>query len=171
MAAVSRSDASAMPGAKAAMMLGILLGAATAAAGSAPPPLTLRSGDATLGIEPATLSLTLSVNGTEWLAGAAFTRASGARLAPADGLLPHAPPARTSGADALGAWSGYNFSWTTDATASAPTWLTSVRAYARGGRIVRPLPLLPLLLFLRLADPPCFRCRCSGRSSPRVRSG
>ena len=153
------------------MMMLWLLVAATAAATA--PPLTLRSGDATLGIEPATLALTLSINGTRWLAGAAFARAGGVRLAPAAGLLPHAPPARTTGADVLGAWSGYNFSWTTTQTqnASAPTWLTSVRAYARGGRIVRPLPLLPLLLFLRLADPPCFRCRCSGRSSPRVRSG
>ena len=114
------------------MMLGLLI-AVTAAA--AAPPLTLRAGDATLGIEPATLALTLSVNGTEWLEGAAFARAGGARLAPAEGLLPHAPPAQTSGADVLGAWSGFNFSWTTK-NASAPTWLTSVRAYASGGRIV-----------------------------------
>jgi len=115
------------------MMLGLLVAATAAAAAAA---LTLRSGDATLGIEPATLALALSIDGTQWLAGAAFARAGGARLAPAAGLLPHAPPARTSGADVLGAWSGYNFSWTASKNASAPTWLTSVRAYVSGGRIV-----------------------------------
>ena len=118
------------------MMLGLLVAATTAAAA----PLTLRSGDATLAIEPATLSLTLSINGTLWLAGGAFTRDGGARLAPADGLFLHTEPTRTSGADALGAWSGYNFSWTNGNgsayDASTPTWLTSVRAYSTGGRIV-----------------------------------
>ena len=44
------------------MMMLWLLVAATAAATA--PPLTLRSGDATLGIEPATLSVTLSINVT-----------------------------------------------------------------------------------------------------------
>ena len=117
------------------MLFGLLLITATGAA-QAPSPLTLRSGDATLGIDPATLALTLSVNGTQWLAGGAFARVAGARLVPAVGLLPHTPPTPTSGADVLGTWSGYNFSWSTTKNASAPTWLTSVRAYTSGGRVV-----------------------------------
>jgi hypothetical protein len=114
------------------MPLLVAVAATAASAGAAP--LTLSSGDTTLTVEPATLALSLSVGGSEWLAGGAFTRAGGARQE-AEQLLAHAAPTKTAGADVLGAWSGYNFSWT-HANASAPTWLTSVRAYASGGRIV-----------------------------------
>ena len=91
----------------------------------------LRSGDLALEVND-DLGFTLSVAGSQWLLGTAFTANDGKRLSPSDGTLVATGPLEPiSGSDALG-----DFSGVTRAHSSATgdfEWVGTIRAYEQEG--------------------------------------